>query len=67
MLSDARSDGGSSKKQKMDDGGGGGAAGGGSAPPTLAKALVKEAAFLRSLVEMTSVTQTAHKSELVVK
>ena len=46
----------SNKAQKMHHEGGGG--GGGSAPPTLVKALLKEAAFLRNLVEMTSVPLT---------
>ena len=46
----------SNKTQKTHHEGGGG--GGGSAPPTLVKALLKEAAFLRNLVEMTSVPQT---------
>ena len=44
--------GGSNKAQTTPHGGGG------SAPPTLVKALLKEAAFLRNLVEMTSVPQT---------
>ena len=47
---------GSNKAQKTHHEGGGG--GSGSAPPTLVKALLKEAAFLRNLVEMTSVPQT---------
>ena len=57
--SSTRSSSNSSKKQRTDDDGGGAAGGGGSsAAPTLVKALLKEAAFLRNVVEMTSVSQT---------
>ena len=50
------SKGSSNKAQKTHHEGGSG--GGGSAPTPLVKTLLKEAAFLRNLVEMTSVPQT---------